>query len=64
MPLTGQDADAHIPAVLGRVKREYLENSYQISDWDGAEDFLERLARRTGRLLKGGDPDLRSLLVP
>ncbi len=29
-----------------------------MKEWTGAEDFLEQLARSTGKLGKGGEPDL------
>lgn len=46
-----------IPAVLERVKKEYLRRVYRLNDWKDANDFLDQMARRTGRLLKGGEPD-------
>ncbi|XP_046657196.1 nucleolar GTP-binding protein 2-like [Daphnia pulicaria] len=46
-----------IPAVLERVKKEYLSRVYRLNDWKDATDFLDQMARRTGRLLKGGEPD-------
>ncbi|XP_076320055.1 nucleostemin 2 [Tachypleus tridentatus] len=51
----------HIPAVLERVKREYLQRNYKIELWNDAEDFLEKLAKRTGKLLKGGYPDIHTV---
>jgi nuclear GTP-binding protein len=48
----------HIPAVLARVKPEYLCQTYNLKSWKGYEDFLTQLARRGGKLLKGGEPDL------
>eukprot|EP00058_Branchiostoma_floridae_P004472 XP_002589960.1 hypothetical protein BRAFLDRAFT_105986 [Branchiostoma floridae] len=42
----------HIPAVLERVKEEYLTKTYKLPAWDGPTDFLENMARRTGKLLK------------
>lgn len=42
----------HIPAVLERVRPEYLQRTYQVSNWTDAVDFLEKIAARTGRLLK------------
>lgn len=53
-----RDPTEHIPAVLERVRPEYLSRSYQLSSWSNAEDFLEQLAKRMGRLLKGGEPDV------
>ncbi|XP_052033275.1 nucleolar GTP-binding protein 2 [Apodemus sylvaticus] len=48
----------HIGAVLERAKPEYISKTYKIEAWESAEDFLEKLAVRTGKLLKGGEPDL------
>ncbi|XP_066430939.1 nucleolar GTP-binding protein 2 [Eleutherodactylus coqui] len=47
----------HIAAVLERAKPEYIRKTYKIDSWENAEDFLEKLAYRTGKLLKGGEPD-------
>nr|ABF57441.1 guanine nucleotide binding protein-like 2 (nucleolar) [Bos taurus] len=51
----------HIGAVLERAKPEYISKTYKINSWENAEDFLEKLAFRTGKLLKGGEPDLRTV---
>lgn len=40
--------------VLGGLQRR----AYKIKEWTGAEDFLDQLARGTGKLGKGGEPDL------
>ena len=50
-----------IPAVLERVKAEYLRRVYRLADWRDASDFLEQVARRTGKLLKGGEPDANAV---
>ena len=42
----------HIPAVLERVKADYLKKTYNVSSWIDVNDFLEQIARRMGRLLK------------
>ena len=34
--------------------------AYKIKQWDDAEDFLTRLAQVSGKLLKGGEPDLNT----
>ncbi len=54
-------ADAHIQAVLDRVKKEYIHKTYSVNEWKDSEDFLKQLAVRSGRLLKGGDPDTDSV---
>lgn len=46
-----------IPAVLQKVKPEYVARTYGIKQWVDAEDFLTKLAEKTGRLLKKGEPD-------
>merc|ERR1719309_111464 len=50
--------EEYIPAVLERVKKEYLIKTYGITEWDDVNDFLERYARKTGKLLKKGEPDI------
>ncbi|POI32955.1 hypothetical protein CIB84_003293 [Bambusicola thoracicus] len=42
----------HISAVLERAKPEYIRKTYKIDFWEDTEDFLEKLASRTGKLLK------------
>ncbi|XP_065553516.1 nucleolar GTP-binding protein 2 [Lathamus discolor] len=51
----------HISAVLERAKPEYIRKTYKIDSWNDTEDFLEKLASRTGKLLKGGEPDLQTV---
>ncbi|KAJ5980351.1 Nucleolar GTP-binding protein 2 [Penicillium waksmanii] len=50
--------EQYIPAVLRRVQPQHLERTYCIKAPSDAIDFLSRLARKGGRLLKGGEPDL------
>uniref|UniRef100_A0A804LKD6 Nuclear/nucleolar GTPase 2 n=1 Tax=Zea mays TaxID=4577 RepID=A0A804LKD6_MAIZE len=52
------DAAEHIGEVLRRVKKEHLQRAYKIQDWSDDNDFLVQLCRTTGKLLKGGEPDL------
>jgi nuclear GTP-binding protein len=51
----------HIPALLERVKPLYLARTYGVEIPDGgvfeADAILDALARKKGRLLKGGEPD-------
>ncbi|CAI5523224.1 unnamed protein product [Closterium sp. Naga37s-1] len=55
-----EDADQHIPDVLARVKPAYLTRAYGIDKWEDATDFLSQMAKRTGKLLKGGEPDVQT----
>ncbi|KAG5551241.1 hypothetical protein RHGRI_009610 [Rhododendron griersonianum] len=52
------DASEHIGEVLKRVKKEHLKRAYKITDWEDDNDFLVQLCKLTGKLLKGGEPDL------
>lgn len=56
-----KNPEEHIGAVLDRAKPEYIQKTYRIPTWSSAEDFLEKLALRTGKLLKGGEPDLSTV---
>ena len=48
----------HIAQVLDRVKLEYLQKTYGVTAWTDVVDFLGQIAHKSGRLLKGGEPDL------
>ncbi|KAK9359665.1 NUC091 domain-containing protein [Lipomyces starkeyi] len=49
--------EQYIPALLERCKPSHVEKTYDIAGWKEASEFLEMLARKSGRLLKGGEPD-------
>ncbi len=53
-----QNPEQYIPAVLERCKKQHVERTYEISGWNDATGFLEMLARKGGRLLKGGEADM------
>ncbi|KAK9074187.1 hypothetical protein SSX86_006784 [Deinandra increscens subsp. villosa] len=52
------DATEHIGEVLKRVKKEHLERAYKIKEWEDENDFLVQLCKLSGKLLRGGEPDL------
>lgn len=51
----------YIAPVLERVKREYINKTYKVEDWKDHIEFLEKLAKRSGKLLKKGEPDISSV---
>ena len=53
--------EQYIPAVLKKCKQHHLERSYELKGWQDHIQFLELLARKGGRLLKAGEPDLDSV---
>ncbi|MFH4977293.1 hypothetical protein AB6A40_004002 [Gnathostoma spinigerum] len=52
-----KDPENHIQEVLNVVKSEYLRKTYLIDEWKDVEDFMSKIAVKTGRLLKAGEPD-------
>ena len=44
-----------IPTLLSRVRKEYIQRTYGVQDWENAEDFLSQLAQKRGKLGKGGE---------
>lgn len=51
----------YIVDVLARVKPEYIKKTYNLDDWEDAEDFLRKLAQKSGKLLKKGEPDISTV---
>ncbi|KAI0218667.1 GTPase required for pre-60S ribosomal subunit nuclear export and maturation [Massospora cicadina] len=51
----------HIDQLLLRVKKSYLQKTYQLANWTSPTHFLSQLARKSGKLLKGGEPDLSTV---
>lgn len=51
----------YIGPVLERVKPEYIKKTFKIDSWTDPINFLEQLARRSGKLLKKGEPDITSV---
>uniref|UniRef100_A0A182QNB0 Nucleolar GTP-binding protein 2 n=1 Tax=Anopheles farauti TaxID=69004 RepID=A0A182QNB0_9DIPT len=48
----------YIEEVLRRIRREYVVKTYGVTEWTDHIDFLEQIARKTGKLLKKGEPDV------
>lgn len=53
-----QNPEDYIEEVIKRVRKEYLVKTYKVDGWETATEFLEKLAARTGKLLKKGEPDI------
>lgn len=60
--------EQYIPDMMRKCERKHLERTYEIKGWAKWEDdpklleqasieFIELIARKAGRLLKGGEPD-------
>jgi len=57
------DPSEFVQPILDRCKREHVERVYGVSGWTTDEDFMEKVARKQGRLLKGGEPDYHQIGV-
>ena len=53
-----ENPEQYIPAVLSKTKPQHIERTYQIKGYKDHIQFLELLARKGGRLLHGGEPDV------
>ena len=47
-----KDPADYLPAVLEKIKPEYIASVYGLSDWTDANDFLMKMATKYGKLLK------------
>lgn len=60
-----ENPEDFIDPILEVVRREHVAARYSLpkegdSTWSSSTDLLEKIAKKAGRLLKGGDPCLRS----
>ncbi|KAH8816345.1 NUC091 domain-containing protein [Xylogone sp. PMI_703] len=53
-----ENPEQYIPAVLSKTKPQHIERTYQLKGYKDHIQFLELLARKGGRLLHGGEPDV------
>lgn len=50
--------EQYIAAVLKKTKPHHIERTYDVKEFSTPTEFLEILARKGGRLLKGGEADV------
>jgi nuclear GTP-binding protein len=53
-----ENPEQYIPAILAKCKPQHIERTYELRGYKDHIGFLDMLARKAGRLLKGGEPDL------
>ncbi len=53
-----ENPEQYIATVLRKTKPQHIERTYDIRGFNTATEFLELLARKGGRLLKGGEADV------
>jgi nuclear GTP-binding protein len=55
------DPSQYIGAILEKVEVKNIQDIYGIMEWTDPEDFLNQLCVKTGKLLRGGEPDLNNV---
>ncbi|KAG6833960.1 hypothetical protein H0H87_007971 [Tephrocybe sp. NHM501043] len=55
-----EDPIAVVEEILGRTPLPTIQKIYSLPEWSSTLEFLTMLAMTSGRLLKGGTPDLNS----
>lgn len=60
-----ENPEDYVDALRGQVKPEHIAAQYNLpkDSWKDSLELLEKMARKAGRLLKGGDPCLRSSAI-
>lgn len=53
-----ENPEQYVAAALKKCKKHHVERTYDLHGWDDHIQFLDMLARKGGRLLKGGEADL------
>jgi hypothetical protein len=47
-----KNPEDYVAPMLERVRPEYIRRTYDVRSWDNHEDFLSKVAKKTGKLLK------------
>ncbi|KAF8368917.1 ngp-1 [Pristionchus pacificus] len=55
------DPENHVQGILDRCRPEHLARTYLVDKWEDGDDLMTQIANRTGRLLKGGEPDITAV---
>ena len=55
------DPDAYIQPILDKVAKKHIIDIFGVQTWTCAEDFITQVAERTGKLVKGGEPDVNNV---
>ena len=63
-----ENPEDFIDAIQAKVKREHIAAQYNLTKdgddtWKTTKELMEMIAKKSGRLLKGGDPDTRASAV-
>ena len=53
-----ENPEQYIAAVLKKTKPQHIQRTYDVGSFETPTEFLQLLARKGGRLLKGGEADV------
>jgi len=53
-----QNPEQYVAAALRKCKAKHIQKTYEVGEFSDATEFLEACARKSGRLLKGGEADV------
>lgn len=55
------DPENYIQAIIDRTERKHLVDCFGINEWTDHEDFIEQVAKNTGKLIRGGEADYNNV---
>lgn len=55
------DPESYIQPILDKVLVKHIQDIFGVHSWEDSEDFVAQVAVRTGKLLKGGEPDMNNV---
>ena len=55
------DPESYIQPILDKVDKKHITDIFGILSWVDAEDFIGQVAEKTGKLKKGGEPDINNV---
>ena len=58
-----KEPEHYIDYIVSKVRPEYIMRTYNIEMWSSIDDLIEKVARRFGRLGKGGVPDTHAASI-
>lgn len=53
--------EIYIQAILDKVQKKHIADIFQVNMWTDSEDFITQVAVRSGKLVKGGEPDINNV---
>jgi len=55
------DPESYIQPILDKVATKHITDIFGINTWIDAEDFINQVAEKTGKLKKGGEADVNNV---